>query len=106
MNPPQDTNHLLETILDKLDDMPDRMTRVEILMQAISKKLDAVCDMATDSRERVVKLEMVMPEKHLMVHERLENKLTESQGKVQSILNMGSVAVNALIAWFVSQGLR
>ncbi len=97
-----DTNQLLQTILEKLDDLPDRMTRLEMEVKGLGEKMAPLADV----KERVVKLEQCTPENHLRTHERLENKMMENQSKVQSVINMGSVAINALIAWFVSQGLR
>lgn len=97
-----DTNQLLQTILEKLDDLPDRMTRLEMEVKGLGERIAPLADV----KERVLKLEQCMPENHLRAHERLENKMMENQSKVQSVINMGSVAINALIAWFVSQGLR
>ena len=79
---------------------------MEVELRGLGKKLDTVCEQADNSRERVLKLEQAMPEKHLAVHEQIENKLVEHQGKWQNIANYVSVAINTAIAYFVSQGLK
>jgi hypothetical protein len=97
-----DTMDMLQAILAKLDDVPERMTRLEMEVKGLGERIAPLADV----KERVLKLEQCTPENHLRAHERLENKMMENQSKVQSVINMGSVAINALIAWFVSQGLR
>lgn len=97
-----DTNQLLQTILEKLDDLRDRMTRLEMEVKGLAEKMAPLADV----KERVVKLEQCMPAEHKEKHTAIENKLVQHQGNWQWMINTGSVLINGVLAWLVSQGLR
>ena len=112
MTPPTDgltTRQLLQALLDqvmKLQELPERLTRVETEVKNINSKMDMVHAVAESSRDRLTRIEQCIPERHIAVHERLENKVAQHQGNWQSIFGYITVIVNGILAWVVSQGLH
>lgn len=76
--------------------------RLEMEVKGLAEKMAPLADV----KERVVKLEQCMPAEHKEKHTAIENKLVQHQGNWQWMINTGSVLINGVLAWLVSQGLR